>query len=152
MGYDILFKCVTGYTDLPGNDLADKLAKNAAKCAQQNTTTSSLSLTEAKNIIKCKAAYRWKTCIESTTKDHHHLPRPSTKTFKSSMSRTAESRLHRLMLNHTLIRIHRNKMFPKQYSTPAYDCGAEIQSIEHFLFNCPLIKDQRSNCFTYGLN
>ena len=75
-------------------------------------------------------------------KDHHHLPRPSTKTFKSSTSRTAESRLHRLVTNHTLLRIHRHKMFPEQYSTPACDCGAEIQSIEHFLFNCTLIKDQ----------
>ena len=119
-------------------------------CVLICTTTSSLSLTEAKNIIKGKAAHRWLTRIESTLNDHHQLRRPSTKTFKSTMSRTAESRLQKLMLNHTLLRIHRHKMFPEQYPTPSCDCGAEIQSIEHFLFQ--LLTHQRSNCHTYELN
>ena len=64
MGNDILFKRVVGHTDIPGNDLTEKLAKNAAKSAEQHTTTSWLSLTEANNIIKCKAAHSWKTHIE----------------------------------------------------------------------------------------
>lgn len=59
MGYDILFKWVAGHTNLPGNDLADKLAKNAAKSAQQNTATSSFSLTQANNIsIQMETPFR----------------------------------------------------------------------------------------------
>jgi hypothetical protein len=142
LGYDVLLKWVAGHTDLPGNDLADKLAKSAATTASNSIIKSTLSLTEAKNAIKAKAVVRWKSRIESTLNAHHLLPTPSTKSFKSSMSRTSESRLHRILLNHTLLRIHRSKMFPEQYPSPACECGADIQSIEHFLFHCPLIESQ----------
>ena len=131
-----------GYTDLTGNDLADKLAKSAATLASNGDFRSTLSLTEAKNSLKSKAVNRWKNRIERTLNNHQHLPQPSTKSFKSSMSRIAETRFHRLVLNHTLLRIHRSKMFPEQYPSPDCECGTDVQSIDHYLLNCPLIENQ----------
>ena len=74
--------------------------------------------------------------------NYQHLPQPSTKSFKSKMSRTSETRFHRLVLNHTLLREHRSKMFPDQYPSPDCECGTDVQSIDHYLFNCPLIENQ----------
>ena len=142
LGHSVLLKWVAGHADLPGNELADSLAKSAANMASDHATRSPLSLSEAKNFIKAKAVDRWKSRIESTLNGHQHLPSPSTKSYKSCMSRTSESRYNRLILNHTLLRIHRSKMFPEQYPSPACECGAVTQSIEHFLFNCPLIESQ----------
>jgi ribonuclease HI len=141
-GHNVQLKWVPGHTDLTGNDLADRLAKSAATLASNGDFRSTLSLTEAKNALKAKAVNRWKYRIERTLNNHQYLPQPSTKSFKSSMSRIAETRFHRLVLNHTLLRIHRSKMFPEQYPSPDCECGTDVQSIDHYLLNCPLIENQ----------
>ena len=100
-GHNVLLKWVPGHTDVTGNDLADRLAKNAAAKASNGDIRSTLSLTEAKNSLKAKAIIRWKNKIKDTLSNHQLLPQPSKKSFKSKMAITSETRFHRLVLNHT---------------------------------------------------
>ena len=46
---DITLQWIPGHTNIPGNEQADKLAKQGARCPQQNNTA---SLNTAKQIIK----------------------------------------------------------------------------------------------------
>ena len=64
------------------------------------------------------------------------LPPNSVKAFKSSMPRVAESRYHRLILGHTRLKDHLNKIMPLVVQSPNCTCGNDRETTEHFLLHC----------------
>ena len=143
LGICVTLHWIAGHVDLPGNDKSDTLAKEAAQEAE-NMTSSRLTIAwnEAKSRLNKNAHKRWTNRISQLTRNFH-LPPPSVKSFKSSMSRIAEIRYFRLKLGHTRLKDHMNRIMPTEFPSPICDCGVDRETVEHFLLNCPLHLKQR---------
>jgi ribonuclease HI len=135
-GADIKLHWIAGHADIAGNEEADVKAKNAAlEASKPGFISKEKSWGEAKARVKSKALERWK----SRTRIHsqnHLLPPNSVKAFKSSMPRVAESRYHRLILGHSRLKDHMNRIMPLAVESPACTCGNDRETTEHYLLHC----------------
>jgi ribonuclease HI len=135
-GSDIKLHWIAGHADIEGNEEADIKAKEAATEASSPSFTSMLkSWSEAKARVKSKAMERWKSRRKNQTQNHL-LPPHSVRGFKSSMSRIAESRYHRLILGHSRLKDHMHKIMPHAVESPTCSCGSDRETTEHYILHC----------------
>ena len=136
-----------GHVSLEGNDLADRLAKEAAAEAITNTNCDTfIPISEIKNLFRktltAKWQKRWNTGTDARH-TYHLLPEVKVGGFKSLCERETETKLIRLQLGTTLLKEHMHKIMPTIYDTPNCDCGNERATIEHYLIRCPTHKLHR---------
>ncbi|GFR58676.1 ribonuclease H1 [Elysia marginata] len=126
---NIEFQWIPSHCGIPGNERADRLAKEGSK---QDQTTESFSYQEVKSVIKGIYSERWKA--ENTNYSFkrdmmHQLPRKEQCTF------------FRLRTGHCQLRAHQYRMGTSQ--TPMCECGTSRQTVNHLLQDCPLYTNER---------
>jgi len=142
-GTQITLKWIAGHVDLPGNDKADKLAKEAASEAK-DMPDNSISMREAKAHINSRILLRWKNRCK-TQGSSNLIPKASLKSYESNaITRRAEVRLHRLRLGNCQLLDHMNYILPDAFPSAICKCGKDRETINHYLMNCTLLNTERT--------
>ena len=139
-----------GHINLPGNDIADSLAKEAAVNAATSDTSEPISHSEAKTIIKNLNCLRWQKRWDScTTGRFTYDLYPSVKEggYKTVCNRATEIKLIRLKTGTCLLNYHMNKVLPEIYTSANCECNTDRGTVHHFLFDCTLHNEQRTKLF-----
>ena len=133
------------HIDLQQNEMADKMAKQAAEEAKELPLgQAQLTIKDAKSIIKEALRDRWQrqwNRIQDSTLIQSCYRKVCTTRYKSVMSPTAESCLIRLLSGHNRLKEHMHRI--KYAQTPNCSCGLGIQNTEHVLISCPNLAKQR---------
>ena len=144
LGVNTLMSWVAGHVNLPGNDLADACAKEAAAEASNRPalTRSTISAACRRRTLK-----RWRTAWKHgetgrTYQETH--PEVSLSLLRSSLPTYLEAPLLRLRTFSTnlngdnLWKAARSEEF-----NPACECGSPRETAEHVVLECNLLRDQR---------
>jgi len=138
---------VPGHEGVEGNEQADQAAKEAAtqKRASPATTMKSARNRSIQSMTKTKWATEWKTGRENARRLRNMSQYPGTTTGpklygavqqRKHVVYIAQLRTGHCQLNEYLHRI--NKI-----NTAKCECGAEKETVEHFLLNCELYDEER---------
>ena len=133
---------IPGHSSLPGNNLADSLAKAGASLDPSNI---SVSLTPLISSQRLSLYTSWRRSVQSGF-FHHQIPTVSPEELTLPRSaRCALSRLrcngHSTLLNSYLHRIGRTE-------TPSCsNCGSEPQDLSHLVLDCPVLDPLRRAIF-----
>ena len=117
----VALQWIPAHCGVPGNERADRLAKDGASGEQPNNST---TFTEKKNIIRTLRA-------PTTSRDDYHL-----------LSREQQSVLVRLRTGHNRLNSHMHRKL-KLVPSPSCPCGQGDQTAEHVLQTCPLFNQAR---------
>ncbi|GFR91624.1 Gag-Pol polyprotein [Elysia marginata] len=123
------FQWIPSHCGIPGNERADRLAKEGSK---QDQTTESFSYQEVKSVIKGIYSERWKA--ENTNYSFkrdmmHQLPRKE------------QCTIFRLRTGHCQLRAHQYRLGTSQ--TSMCECGTSRQTVNHLLQDCPLYTNEK---------
>ena len=140
---------VAGHANIGGNETADALAKEGAIKATTDPDirgTFNISCSEAKSRLKCNAVKKWRSRWKRqyTGRSYQDTIDPHRK-LKRIHCRHIETKINRLILQHTNLEEDKHKMFPDAHPTPACECRAEAGDVEHYLLRCSVFDSQRSN-------
>ena len=133
---------IPGHSSLPGNDLADSLAKAGASLDPSNI---SVSLTPLISSQRLSLYTSWRRSVQSGF-FQHQIPTVSPEELTLPRSaRCALSRLrcngHSTLLNSYLHRVGRAE-------TPSCsNCGSESQDLSHLVLDCPVLDPLRRAIF-----
>ena len=133
---------IPGHSSLPGNDLADSLAKAGASLDPSNI---SISLTPLISSQRLSLYTSWRRSVQSGF-FQHQIPTVSPEELTLPRSaRCALSRLrcngHSTLLNSYLHRVGRAE-------TPSCsNCGSEPQDLSHLVLDCPVLDPLRRAIF-----
>ena len=139
---DITLQWIPGHTNIPGNEQADKLAKQGARCPQQNNTA---SLNTAKQIIKQNKKEDWRNEWANSVKgrsifDHMTIPNP--KDSINSLKREEQVTIFRLRSQHAPLNSHLKRIGVVTDSRCPL-CPCPDETVAHHLFECPTLDDLR---------
>ena len=126
---DLAFQWIPSHCDIPGNEIADKLAKTGSNRTQEESV---LGLQEAKSLIKNRFSHRWKTVNDdySLIKDEMH-----------SLPRNEQSIIFRLRTGHCRLGAHMKRIGLRE--SAACQCGEASQTVKHVLQDCTKLKELR---------
>ena len=132
---------IPGHSSLPGNDLADSLAKASASL---DPSSISVSLTPLISSQRLSLYTSWRRIVQSGF-FHHQIPSVSPEELTLPRSaRCALSRLrcngHSTLLNSYLHRVGRAE-------TPCSNCGSVPQDLSHLVLDCPVLDPLRRAIF-----
>ena len=141
------FQWITGHSSLPGNDLADSLAKVGASL---NPSTISLSLSPLISFQRLSLYTSWRRSIQSGLFQHQIPPVSSEELTLPRSARCALSRLrcngHSTLLGPYLHRVVRAE-------TPlCILCGSESQDLFYLVLGCPILDPMRFAIFGHSLS
>ena len=137
---------VPGHTDVPGNEHADKLAKEAAEMpARKHNTT---SLTHLKRQIREKSVKEWREIWKTESRPGKHFqgqeePHPSIPKAYRGANRRHTSQLISMRTGHGHFRSYLKHIPAANIEDPSCFCGAINQDPTHLLLFCPKFKKQR---------
>ena len=137
-----------GHIDLPGNDIADQLAKQVALGASSLITDEPLSQSEAKALIKKSNLSHWQRRWDNGDNarfTYNLFPKIKIGNYKSLGSRAVDTKLIRLRTGFSLLNEHMNNIFPLIYPTPDCECDTGRASVQHFIAECPSYKLARAH-------
>jgi ribonuclease HI len=157
-GYKLTIRWTAGHSGIMGNERADSEAKKAA--SGKHTENKHLPVYLRKPLPINPAALkrshgdalkkRWKADWTASPRGKEMLridnTTPSTKFLKTisstNLSRSAASKIAQLRLRHIPLNgyLYRFKRTDKA-SCPA--CGADVESVAHYLLNCPMYAHER---------
>ena len=123
LGLNITFQWIPSHCGIPGNERADKLAKEGSKKPQ---THQQLSYQEVKTVIKRNYAQKWKAenADYAFKKDAMH-----------TLPRKDQCVIFRLRTGHCLLRAHKFRIGAG--STAICECGTSQQTVHYLLQECP---------------
>ena len=126
-----ILQWIPSHCNIPGNEKADRLAKEGGKKEQQDQ---SITYTEAKTIIKEKQKRKW------LQQHPDHNPRDSF----YQLSREEQVIIMRLRTGHCRLRHH---LFTKFNigDSPVCPCGTADMTVEHLLQHCPTHQNLRAD-------
>ena len=138
---------VPGHKNIDGNEQADQAAKAAAiSCTTlHNTTMKSAQYRSIKSMTKSKWQNEWKTGRENARRLQKMSQHPDTTTGPELYSVLQQRQdvvcITRLRTGHCHLNeyLHRFNII----ETPECECGAEKETVEHFLLNCELYDEER---------
>ena len=124
----IFLQWIPAHCGIPGNELADQLAKSGARMDQPDVD---LTYKERRTIIK--SSYRL-----TVERDDYHL-----------LSRKEQVTIFRLRTGHNRLNHH---MYSKLRLVPSPNCSCGIgdQTVEHVLQSCPRFLMQRNSMWPQG--
>ena len=134
---------IPGHVNIPGNEQADKLAKQGTTCPQPNLPT---SYSTAKQIIKTNKKEEWmnKWALGKTGRSMFaHMTTPNPKDNINYLQRREQVVIFRLRSHHIPLNAHLNKIQPQHVPTCPL-CPYPYETVTHHLFECPSLKDLRA--------
>ena len=127
-GRRVVLQWIPAHCGVPGNEHADRLAKEGAGGEQPDNST---SYRETRSIIRALTA-------PTAARDDYHL-----------MTREQQSVLVRLRTGHNRLNNHMHRKL-KLVPSPTCPCGQEDQTTEHVLQRCPLHRSAREDLWPGG--
>jgi ribonuclease HI len=129
-----------GHNNIPGNELADKLAKLACSIPPNNPINPSFS--HVKRHLQAATMKKWKEKWEASPPTgayayaNHRPPSKQPPPHFYSLSRELYGRVTQSRTGHAFVGEYYQKMNIRDEPT-ACPCGAPLQTREHILFDCP---------------
>ena len=144
---DIHFQWIPGHSSLPGNDLADNLAKTGATLS---TTDVPLSYSPLISSIRLSLYSTWRNSISSKFFDHRV---PAVSPEELSLPRSARCALSRLRCNgHSPLLASYLHRIGKAETPSCSACGSTTQDTTHLVLNCPALDSLRMAIFGHTNN
>ena len=139
---DITLQWIPGHTNIPGNEHADKLAKQGARCPQQNNTA---SMNTAKQIINQNKKEDWRNEWANNATGRsifNYMTTPNPKDPINSLKREEQVTIFRLRSQHAPLNSHLKRIGVVTDSRCPL-CPCPDETVAHFLFNCPTLNALR---------
>ncbi len=142
---------VAGHAGLLPNKLGDAAAKKAALSASQwnrEQDTGSKSFSEVKRAIRNNTVNAWQQGWSRQNDGRHTyglLPKVTIHRQSAKLDRPTEIKVNRLLSGHSLLAEHASRMKLPTNPTPACPCGADIESVDHYLLHCRDHTSHREN-------
>jgi len=135
-----------GHAQINGNEMADRLAKEAAEEARQKDSVELpvvTTLGDVKTAARQSGQMKWQERWENTEKGRHlyqYRPEVGVACQHSFQSFTGESVISQLRSGY----VRMNEYLSKVGATPSSECQCgEVESVEHYLLHCPIYDNPR---------
>ena len=142
---EITFQWIPSHCSISGNEAADKLAKEGSSMEQPETT---VPQSTCKQMIKSNMQIEW-LCDWAQDKTGRklfpYMPKPNRNDPLNQLSRKQQTIIFRLRTQHVPLNAHFNRFNP-MHEPMCLLCDHAYETVEHFLFECPKLKDLRE-CF-----
>ena len=139
---NVTLQWIPSHCDIPGNESADRLAKEGASQEQPNLP---VSLNTCKQIIKSNTKIEWLNTWAQSDKGRalfQYMTCPNNHDPINSLGRREQVIIFRLRSQHVQLNMHLNRIMPEH--PPACElCPHPYETVKHFLFECPTLADIR---------
>ena len=142
-GVHVKIQWSPGYANIQGNEIADRLAKEAAKEAEEMTDDAGIATqSDVRSAARESVEIKWQRRWEVSEKGRHlYMYRPTVKLGKIEFCGLRNQRaLLQLQSGYCKLKEYQHKV--GIVDSPLCECGA-IEDIQHFLFECPKYSMQR---------
>ena len=132
-----------GHANIQGNEIADRLAKEAAKEVEEMTDDAGIATQfDVRSAARESVEIKWQRRWEVSEKGRHlYMYRPTVKLGKIEFCGLRNQRaLLQLQSGYCKLKEYQHKV--GIVDSPHCECGA-IEDIQHFLFECPNYSMQR---------
>ena len=141
-GVEITMQWIPGHSDIPGNDIADTLAKTGSRQEQPPTKT---TYETVKQIIRSNFKEEWLNEWAMGTTGRvlfQHMTTPNINDNLDKLSRKDQATIFRLRTQHIPLNSHLNRIGAiAEKECPL--CNHADETVEHHLFNCTKLSDLR---------
>ena len=138
-----------GHANIPGNESADKLAKQGSTCTQHNHP---VTLQTARQIIRQNMKEEWmnRWAMGTTGRSmFSHMTTPQPRDNINNLKRRDQVTIFRLRTTHVPLNMHLNRIQP-QIAPACPLCPHPYETVQHHLFDCPALADLRSRFLPAG--
>lgn len=138
----LVLQWIPGHTNIPGNDKADKLAKQGSNSEQPQRPA---TLQTARKIIKENYKEDWMNLWSRGTTGrvvYQHMNMVKKRDPIRQMTRKEQTTIFRLRTQHIPLNYHLNRINPEHHPNCQL-CDHPHETVEHFLFDCPKLQDFR---------
>ncbi|KAF0310265.1 hypothetical protein FJT64_018702 [Amphibalanus amphitrite] len=141
---DEVLKWVPGHAGLPGNELADEIAREAANLEQRDVP---VDLPSAKARLRRHAHRKWEQRLQPTRYALQNGVRRSAPAEHLGLSRRECVEAARLRTDHSMmLREYRHRIGLEDDPT-CPECGLEDETLAHLLTDCPARAEVRRRIF-----
>ena len=146
-GYNIDVFWIGGHVNIPGNNLADLHAKQAAEHAKRKTA--SLTRSSIKSAIRSATLVSWQRLwdLHSESLTHTLIPKVGLTNKFADTSVKAQKIRNRLILNHSLLKARMHCILPRAQISPTCSCGKAPETVSHVMIDCDKYSIPREELF-----
>ena len=148
---NITLQWIPGHTNIPGNEQADKLAKQGARCIQLDDT---VTMNTAKQTIKQNKKEDWMNEWANNTTGRsifNHMTTPNPRDKINKLNRDEQVTIFRLRSQHVPLNSHLKRIGAVADSRCPL-CPCPDETVAHHLFDCPTLGDLRTKLLPQNPN
>ena len=145
---NVTFVWIPAHVGIPGNELADSLAKSAAE-KEQNIVEVPLSKNEAKDLVMQFCKNKWRTIYQDVGQESQYktfYPSPTKSPIAGNLSRKYAYILFRMATGHCKLNQHLHRI-ACHVNGECDNCHTP-ETIDHFILTCPKYEDMRQDLMT----
>ena len=138
----LVLQWIPGHTDLPGNDKADRLAKQGSSSIQPERAT---TLQTAKMVIHQNYREEWMNLWARGVTGrvvYEHMSTTKPRDPIKQISRKEQCTIFRLRTQHIPLNMHLNRLNP-EHPPMCQLCDEPYETVDHIMFNCTKLSDLR---------
>ena len=140
----ITMQWIPGHTSIPGNEHADKLAKEGASKEQTDKPCDNNTVKQIlKNNFKEKWLISWATGQTGRIM-YQEMNKPNPHDSINTLSRKEQCTIFQLRTGHNKLNAHLNRINP-QIAPVCRGCGYPYETVSHVLFDCERMKNHRKD-------